>query len=60
MTLLNHPLLRLLPLVLALGLVSACSPEVGSDAWCTQMKDTPRGEWTGNDTLNFAKHCLVK
>lgn len=45
--------------VLALGL-TACAPEVGSDAWCKQMKDKPKGDWTANETADFAKHCIFK
>ena len=38
--------------------LAACSPEVGSKAWCEAMKDKPTGEWSANDTTDFAKHCL--
>ena len=47
----------------ALGLLviaSACSPKVGSEAWCEKMKETPRGDWTVNDAAEFAKHCVFK
>ena len=37
----------------------ACSPEVGSKAWCENMKEKPKGEWTANEAGNFAKHCLL-
>ena len=51
------PILRVL--VLAAIVVSmGCAPEVGSKAWCTNMKDKPKGEWTANDATDFAKHCL--
>jgi hypothetical protein len=46
-------------LIFVAGL-SACSPEVGSEAWCQAMKDKPTGEWTANETSDFAKHCLFK
>ncbi|ARD20928.1 MULTISPECIES: DUF3012 domain-containing protein [Shewanella] len=42
---------------LVLGL-SACSPEVGSEAWCKQMKDKPSGDWTANEAADYAKHCV--
>ncbi|MCB1685419.1 MAG: DUF3012 domain-containing protein [Pseudomonadales bacterium] len=38
----------------------ACTPEVGSDAWCKKMVDTPKGDWTANDAASFAKHCVLK
>jgi hypothetical protein len=41
------------------GLLSACAPEVGSDAWCEKMEDTPKGEWSANEATSFAKHCVL-
>jgi hypothetical protein len=38
--------------------LSACSPEVGSDNWCVDMKDKPKGEWTANETKDYAQQCL--
>ena len=38
---------------------SACSPEVGSKAWCEQMKEKPKGDWTTNEATAYAKHCLL-
>lgn len=40
--------------------LSACTPEVGSDAWCKQMEDKPKGDWTVNEAGDFAKHCVFK
>jgi hypothetical protein len=51
---------KLLPLIVALTLLSACSPEVGSQAWCDGMKDKPKGDWTANEAADYAKHCLFK
>ncbi|MCC4833794.1 DUF3012 domain-containing protein [Shewanella sp. 1_MG-2023] len=42
---------------LILGL-SACAPEVGSEAWCKQMQDKPSGDWTANEAADYAKHCV--
>jgi hypothetical protein len=50
-------------LVVALGaalVVAACAPAVGSERWCKQMKDKPRGDWTANEALDFAKSCVVR
>lgn len=41
-----------------LGLVAACTPEVGSKEWCQQMKEKPKGDWTANEAADFAKHCI--
>ena len=55
----SHP--RILALALA-AIVSvfalACSPEVGSDAWCERLRDTPKGDWTANEASDYASHCL--
>jgi len=40
--------------------LSACAPEVGSDAWCTDMKQKDKAEWTANQATDFAKHCVFK
>ena len=47
-------------MMMALFALSACSPKVGSEAWCTQMKEKPKGEWSMNEAGDFAKHCLLK
>ncbi|MGI1670547.1 MAG: DUF3012 domain-containing protein [Neptuniibacter sp.] len=39
-------------------LLQACSPEVGSKEWCTDLKEKPKGEWTANEAKDFAKHCI--
>lgn len=39
--------------------VSACSPEVGSEEWCSDLKEKPKGDWTANEAADFAKHCLL-
>lgn len=46
----------LLPLLAALTL-SACAP-VGSERWCENMKEKPKGDWTANEAADFAKHCI--
>ena len=40
--------------------LSACAPEVGSDAWCTDMKQKDKAEWTANQASDFAKNCVFK
>ncbi len=43
-----------------LGLTLAtCSPDVGSEDWCDDMKEKPKGDWTANDAADFAKHCVL-
>lgn len=40
--------------------LSGCAPEVGSDEWCLNLKEKPKGDWTANEATDFAKHCLFK
>ena len=50
-------------IMMILGLamaLSACSPEIGSDEWCADMKEKPKGEWTTNEAADYAKNCVFK
>lgn len=49
-------LITLLFLLLSIG----CSPEVGSDEWCKDMKEKPKKDWTASETADYAKHCIIK
>lgn len=40
--------------------VSACAPEVGSEKWCAQLKEKPKGEWSANEASDYAKNCVFK
>lgn len=40
--------------------VAACAPEVGSQAWCESMREKPSGDWTANEAVDFARHCLFE
>ena len=37
----------------------ACSPEVGSEEWCGDMKEKNKGDWTASEAGDFAKHCVL-
>lgn len=41
-------------------LLNACAPAVGTQAWCEQIKSTPKGDVTPNEMIDFAKHCILK
>lgn len=50
---------KLLAGLLAISFTLAgCAPEVGSKAWCEDMKEKPKGDWSANEAGDFAKHCL--
>lgn len=44
--------------LLSLLTLSACT-EVGSKSWCDEMCEKPKSEWNTQNTLDFAKHCLL-
>ena len=44
----------------ALVALSGCGPEVGSDGWCSDLKEKPKGDWTASEAADFAKHCVFK
>ena len=49
----------LIPILALLALLAACSPEVGSEEWCQDMKEKPKGDWTANEAADYAEHCLL-
>ncbi len=51
---------NLMVIIPVLFLLAACAPEVGSDAWCADMKEKPTSEWTGKSAADFTKHCVFK
>lgn len=56
----NRNRFALMALVLASALaVSACSPEVGSEEWCQDMREKEKGDWSANEAADYAKHCVL-
>lgn len=39
---------------------TGCSPEVGSDAWCEDMKAKPKRDWSASEAADYTKHCIFK
>lgn len=52
-------LLKAFLIICTLGFLSACSPEVGSEDWCNDLKEKDKGDWTANEAGNYAKHCIM-
>lgn len=50
--------IQILLFTLSLSVISACAAEVGSEKWCAQMKEKPKGDWTVNEAADFTKHCI--
>ena len=52
--------IMLVTTLFVLSYLTACSPEVGSEAWCENLKEKPKGDWTASEAGDFTKHCLFK
>ncbi|HMB58522.1 MAG TPA: DUF3012 domain-containing protein [Xanthomonadales bacterium] len=53
-------LLTLMLLCFSFVVLSGCSPKVGSEAWCADMKMKPKGDWSTNEAGDYLKHCALK
>ena len=51
---------KIILLFLASLTLTACSPEIGSEDWCSDMKEKDKGDWTVTEAKDYAKHCLFK
>ena len=47
-------------LLFSSSLFTACTPEVGSRAWCDALDKKDKGEWSVNEIGDYAKHCVFK
>lgn len=43
----------------SLCLLTACSPEPGSQGWCEQKAEQNKSDWTMDDASTYASHCLL-
>lgn len=37
--------------------IAGCA-EVGSERWCENMKEKPKGDWSANEAADYAEHCI--
>lgn len=51
---------KIVVLIAVCWLFSACSPGVGSDKWCENLKKKPKGDWTANEAKEYARNCVLK
>ena len=49
---------KIISLLLATVVLTACAPKIGSEEWCEDMKEKPKGDWTATETKDFTKHCI--
>lgn len=54
-----HRIMSVAVLGIFMGL-AACAPKVGSDAWCEDMQEKDKGDWTANEAADYMKHCAFK
>ncbi len=47
-------------LIVLAVLAAACSAEVGSEAWCQKLSETPKGDWSANEAVDYAKQCIFR
>jgi len=41
-------------------IITACSPEIGSEQWCENIKEKAKADWTATEAKDYTKHCLFK
>jgi Protein of unknown function (DUF3012) len=46
-------------LILLLGTAGISCAKVGSDEWCENMGEKPKGDWTANEAGDYAKYCVL-
>lgn len=51
---------KLIAVAFAMLVLGGCAAKVGSDAWCSNMKEKPKGDWSANEAKDYAEHCLFK
>ena len=51
---------RTLVTLAALFTLTACAPEIGSKAWCEDLDEKPKGDWTATEAKDYAKHCVFR
>jgi hypothetical protein len=45
--------------IILLGVfVIGCAPAIGSEEWCKDMKEKPKGDWTATEAKDYTKHCI--
>jgi len=52
--------ISVLVIIAWLALLAGCSHEVGSEAWCKDMKEKPKREWSASEMADYTKYCVFK
>ncbi len=53
-------MLKAVPIFLFVSILTACAPEIGSEAWCEDMDEKPKGDWSSNEAAEYAKNCVFR
>lgn len=55
------PRIKSLAAVLATGIfittLQACTPEMGTDAWCSHMKEKSKADWSAEEAGAYGENC---
>jgi len=51
--------LKIVILLLATSLLLTSCAKVGSDAWCENLEEKPKGDWTVNEAGDYTRYCLM-
>jgi len=49
---------KFIGLFLSVFILAACAPTIGSEEWCSALKEKPKGDWTATEAKDFTKHCI--
>jgi len=49
---------RMITLLLVTFTLTACAPKIGSEEWCAELKEKPKGDWTATEAKDYTKHCI--
>lgn len=55
----NNPWCRVVLVGVVVALLGACSPKVGSEAWCNKMKEKDKNQWTLEEAKDYTKFCII-
>jgi len=57
----NPSRLAILTLTSLLSLtLTGCAPEVGSEKWCSNLEEKPKGDWSLNEATDYAANCVLR
>ena len=49
----------LLTVLAVIAVIGGCSAEVGTERWCNKMDKKPKGDWTLEETRDYARYCVL-